>query len=580
MEKLNLQKAYGWRQAYEPAAMRGEAVDKSRLTFFKLVMAASVVVLLARLFFLQVVRGEELRLASVSNRTYVKRVLAPRGVIKSREGKVLVVNEPVYEVLLDNQGRVVRDRKQIPKKIALELKLAGDEVAEESVGRYYVEGGVMAHVLGFVGEVNEADLDKGELKPGDIIGKQGIEKTLDAALRGQVGEEVIELDAQGKVLRWVDQVEPVAGADVGLTIDLRLQKKLDELLGGKVGVAVASRPQTGEVLALVSKPSFDPNVFSRRQGAEDMAEARMQVLEDESMPMLNRAISGTYPPASVYKVVPALAALELGEIEAETLVADTGELRVNEYTYGNWYYSQYGRTEGEIGVVAALARSNDIFFYKLGEWVGPDRLANWSEKFGLGRVTGIELTGEVAGLVPNTLWKEREKGEGWFLGNTYHMAIGQGDLLVTPLQLHQMMGVVANGGRWCQPKLVAQMNGEPVLEVACEEVGLGEANLELVRQGLMAACEQGGTAYPFFDFDLAEYGAEYSGEGRNRVGCKTGTAQFFDSEDRTHAWFSVYAPAVNPEIMMTVLVEGGGEGSAVAAPIAREALEYWFGEVE
>lgn len=577
MKRIKLDEAYKWRAMYQPSGIMGGGIDTSRLGVLRLLVVAVLVAILGRLFFLQMIRGNELLAASVSNKTFVRRLLAPRGVIKDRKGEVLVLNEPVYEVLLDDQGRVMRDPDEIPREIALKMLTEGDLVGERSTGRYYPQGELLAHVLGYVGEVTPSDLENVELMAGDIVGKAGVEKTYDEVLRGQAGEETIELDAKGKVLRWVGETKPIEGADLGLTIDLGLQRKLVEAMDGQKGAVVASDPMTGEVLGLVSLPSFDPNVFSRVSVEAGASGARQEILNDEEMPMLNRVVGGSYPPGSVFKVVPATAGLELGEIDAERVVEDTGELRVDEYRYGNWYYDQYGRVEGEVDLKLALSRSNDIYFYKLGEWVGPDRLANWAETFGMGRLTGIELTGEVKGLVPNTLWKEREKGESWFLGNTYHFAIGQGDLLTTPIQVHQMMGVVASQGRWCKPKLVEKINDERVVVVECEELGVEKENLELVREGLVAACEPRGTAYPFFEFDLSVYGDEYNGEGRDRVGCKTGTAQFFDPDDRTHAWFSVFAPAVNPEIMVTVLVEAGGEGSSVAAPVAKEVLEYWFG---
>jgi len=366
-----------------------------------------------------------------------------------------------------------------------------------------------------------------------------------------------------------------------LTIDAGLQEVLYEALAGRKGAAVASNPETGEILALVSSPSFDPNMFSRRQlldeqAAKIEAETIGAIFNSQDKPILNRAISGAYPPGSVFKVVPAMAGLEEGVLKRDTEVEDMGELRVESYSYKNWFYTQYGRTEGLVDVVMALKRSNDIFFYKTAEWLGAERLAKWSREFGLGETTGLELPGEVKGLVPTPLWKERYVGEKWFLGNTYHFGIGQGDLLTTPLQINQMMGVIASQGKWCQPILVAGIGEEEEIKIACRELGVNPENLEIVKSGLVEACSSGGTAYVFFEFDLAKFGEEYATEGRNRVACKTGTAQFNNPDDNTHAWFSVFAPAVKPEILVTVLIEGGGEGSAEAAPVAKKALEYWF----
>jgi len=558
-------------------------MTKVRLVLMKVVFVAAMVMVGLRLFELQVVQGQTLRARSDNNRIYRRTFSAPRGVITDRKGVPLVVNQPIYRLMTTDEGKLRMDTALISREEALRREAGGDSSVVYDVGRYYPWGPVMAHVVGYVAEAGEEEVASGYTL-GDLVGRAGVEREYENALAGVRGSELVEVDAVGKVIRRVGQEEPTAGVDVGLTVDAGLQQELYRLMDGNKGVVVATNPNNGEILALVSSPSFDPNLFSLESNqvgsGKHVDEVARQkelavVLTSEDQPLLDRAVAGIYPPGSVFKVVPAVAGLETGKVNFETKVNDEGALTVDQYRYGNWYFDQYGRTEGEVDLVTALKRSNDIFFYKVGEWLGPVTLGEWAGNFGLGKLTGVDLPGEVAGLVPTPAWKEKVKGERWFLGNTYHMAIGQGDVLVTPLGLNQMMGVIASGGRWCRPHVLKSKGGVDQHVTECHEVGISQENLDLVKSGLVAACQTGGTGYPLFGYDLGQYGPEYAGD-RSKVACKTGTAQFVNSDNLTHAWFSVFAPAVNPEIQLTVLVEGGGEGSAVAAPIARQALGWWF----
>jgi len=277
------------------------------------------------------------------------------------------------------------------------------------------------------------------------------------------------------------------------------------------------------------------------------------------MPFFNRPLGGVYPPGSVFKMVTAVAGLEEGVIDATSLIRDSGEIRIGDYRYGNWYYDDYGRTEGEIDIVRALRRSNDIFFYRLGEMVGAEALASWARILGYESTGGLEYLGAVAGTIPDPLWKERVKGERWFLGNTYHMAIGQGDVLVSPMQVNRMTAALAARGVMCPPLLRQSEVGRQ----SCEQLNLSEETLELVIEGMRQTCESGGTAFPLFGFEPV-------------LACKTGTAQQGGLDHLPHAWFTVFAPLHDPQIAITVLVEEGGQGSEVAAPVAREGLEYFF----
>ena len=313
-------------------------------------------------------------------------------------------------------------------------------------------------------------------------------------------------------------------------------------------MVVVSDVGTGEILALVSSPSFDPG-------------RPAEFVDRPEKPFFNRAVGGEYPPGSVFKLVTAVAGLEEGKVTETTQIEDTGEIRVGEFRYSNWYFDQYGRKEGALNLVGGLRRSNDIFFYRVGEAVGPEKLAEWARRLGLGKATGWELGGEGAGLVPDPAWKEKFKGERWWLGNTYHMAIGQGDVAVTPLQVNMLTGVVGTG-RLCRPEIIFNFQFSIF---NCEDLGISEKTLELVRQGMTEACLPGGTAFPLFGWEP-------------QVACKTGTAQHGGKETLPHAWFTVLAPADKPEIALTVLVEAAGEGSYEAAPVAKEILEYWFHE--
>ena len=380
---------------------------------------------------------------------------------------------------------------------------------------------------------------------GDLVGRTGIEETYDERLRGIDGGEIFEVNTLGERIREVGQIKPIPGRDIHLSLDAELSKVAFAALEGRPGAVVASEVKTGQVLVLVSSPSFNPEKLEP------------EILTDEEKPLFNRAISGIYPPGSVFKIVTASAGVEEDKVDEKTTYEDKGLIQVGEYVYKNWYFSQYGKTEGVIDLVQAIKRSTDTFFYKVGEWVGANKLSDWAKAFGFGRLTGIDISAEAEGLVPSPKWKEKIIGERWFLGNTYHFAIGQADLLTTPLQVNMMTSVIANKGKLCQP--FVQQQNSPV----CQDLKLKAETLRLVREGMKEACSTDGTAFPFFDFQPS-------------TACKTGTAEFGDAEGRTHAWLTAFAPTNNPEIVVTALVEAGGEGSYVAAPIVKKVIEAWF----
>ena len=522
--------------------------------FLRGILILGTLVLFARLFELQVIKGNYYRDLSDGNRVRRVTINAPRGKIFARGGEVLVDNRPVYfRLVLTGDGGYQK----------IEVEESGlDTIIEYK--RFYPLGADLAHVTGFVGYVAESELsrvepkcpEKGALKLNSWVGRNGLEETYNCELRGYDGEELIEVDTHGNKVRVLGRKPARTGEDIRTTIDYGLQKKAVDAIKGKIGAIVATDIK-GEVLALYSSPSFDPNLFVDSNSAYS---SRLEnVLNDSNHPLFNRAIAGLYHPGSTFKIVTSIAALSEGKIDEKFIFDDPGVISVNDFEFANWYFTQYGGLEGELGVVRAIARSTDTFFYKVGELVGIKNLASWSRKFGLEDKSGIDLAGEVTGLVPDPEWKERVKGEKWFLGNTYHVAIGQGDLALTPLSVNQISSVVASYGKVCRP-FIARRENE--VNESCRELGISTKNISLVKQGMVEACTTGGTGYPFFNYNP-------------KVACKTGTAETIEM-GKTHAWFTVFAPSDDPEIMLTVLVEKGGEGSSVAAPIAREILEFYF----
>lgn len=470
------------------------------------VLVAVGTILFSRVLYLQLIQGKEYQLTAQGNHLELVREVAPRGKILDRHG-----------------AELPRDPANAP-------------------------------IVGYVSEVNETELGcrSGLCYVGGMqVGRAGIEQIYEATLRGRDGGVMVEKDASGKTVRELGKNEAEEGTDITLTVDAALQEIMYSALKNRAGSAVALDLQ-GRVLGLVSSPSYDP---------KDIVP---YLADTEKLYFFDRAISATYPPGSVFKLVTATAGLMEGAITKETTFEDTGEIRVGEYRYGNWYFDQYGRTEGVIGLTRALARSNDIYFYKVGEELGVSKLVAWARKMGLGELTGIELSGEKEGLVPDELWKERRTGEKWFLGNTYHMAIGQGDLLVTPLQVARMT-LSAVTGRKCRVTVVGEE------QPRCESLNIKSEYQELVIEGMKEAClpaqagSSGGTAYPLFDIVP-------------KAACKTGTAQHAGQKgesDEPHAWITVAYPADNPELILTVMLEAAGEGSDIAGPVAREILEGW-----
>lgn len=554
-------------------------------------------IILARVFYIQVLQGNYYRGLSNENRIKTIIIHNPRGIIFDRNKIPLVFNTPGFRKTENPQSGQVGDKTvQLTREKALEEIAKGEKNLEIDSLRSYPYKDAMAHVLGFIGQISKDELKDEKYKDYkalDLIGKTGIEKQYESVLRGVDGKQLVEIDSLGKAVRTLGQTDPIPGNDIILTLDSKLQNAAYEGLKDiKKGAVVVTTPR-GEVLTLVSKPSFDPNLFSlgdARVASESGYSSVTQILSDsENQPFLNRAIGGVYPPGSTFKLITAAAGLENNIIDDRFEVVDNGVITVGAFSFSNWYFTEYGKTEGSVNVIKAIKRSNDIFFYTLADKIGVEELSKTARKFGLGKKSGIDLEGEASGLVPDSEWKQREIGESWYLGDSYHYGIGQGYLLTTPLQVNQWTRVIASGGMLYEPHLLKSSK----LKVQGSKL-ISEKTFELIREGMIESCSPGGVAWPLFEFRVQNSELRIDGKNITEVpqstvsaqfkdyrhvviACKTGTAQHGGETTLPHAWITLFAPAYNPEIVITVLAESSGEGSNIAAPVAKKILEEWFG---
>ena len=521
--------------------------------------------LVAKLVEIQVIKGSYYRGLSEENRIRHIPIPAPRGRILARGGEVLAGNIETKKKIEFNseEGFILSE----------EIDNASDEDIVATYKRYYPLGDEFSHALGYLAKVGEDEVNKinpncpqkGPVLSDSLVGKTGLEGSYECLLSGIPGEEIVEVDASGKKIRTLGRKEPIAGKDLQTTVDYGLQETLAKEMYGKKGAAIVTDVHGG-ILAFYSYPTFDPNIFLNKGNGDAIS----ALLSNEDLPFFDRVIGGTFHPGSVFKPLVAIAALEEGLIDRNFVYTDMGVIKVNDYTYSNWYFTEYGRTEGTIDLIKALARSTDTFFYTIGQMVGPDNIFKWGSSFGLNEPTGIDIGGEVGGLIPTPEWKEKVKKESWYLGNTYHMSIGQGDVSLTPIEVNSYIAAIADGGNLCIPHFgstdteVLNLNSSAF---SCRQVRVKEKNLDLVKEGMEAACADGGTAYTFFDFESTHSGI--------KVACKTGTAEV-STDGEPHAWFTFFASSDNPQIVATILIEKGGQGSSVAGPIARTIADYYF----
>lgn len=509
-----------------------------------------------RLIDVQLLQGDTFAQFANNNRTFSVEQPEERGVFLDRYGDPLVYNSPIY-YKLDSNETLYSERKRITRDEALESLSQDADSVQIEYERMYLYPQALAPTLGYIGAVTVDDLlTDTSLHISDKIGKMGLELQFQSLLRGVKGAKKYEINALGEKQKLLAEDEGRVGNTLSTSIDPYLSQIAFEAMGEAKGAVVIMDADTGEVLSLVSTPTFDVNYLSQSKTNQEEEQSRVDMVRSFfSHPQklfFNRAVSGQYPPGSVFKVITSLAGLEDKKITSDTTVDDEGVLVVGEYKYANWYFTQFGRTEGLISLVKAIARSNDTYFYKVAEWVGPEKIKEMSLLFGLGKKTNIELQSETMGLIPDPEWKQLAIGERWFLGNTYHLGIGQGDLLVSPIQVAQMIQAIANEGTLCQPSLVSTNIGDGGVlaekELAqkknCKEVGVLPENLELVVRGMLDACSVGGTGFPFFIHNSQYRHAEldaFSQIEQGAVACKTGTSEFGGTDSRgyrkTHGWF-------------------------------------------
>jgi len=597
---------------YEPAKFR------RKFNIVVWLVSCAFLILTGKLWYLQVIKGDQLRQRSENNRIRVQEVKPLRGLVMDRNGVILVDNQPSFDVsiipedakdvsAITDRLRVLYDRRGVasfkdvpPVKgrkpfvpVKLDRHIGRDKLAVVETNslnlpgivvdvvpvRKYNFGAMLAHVLGYVGEISSAELKKGpyrSYRSDDIVGKYGIEKNLDLYLKGVSGGEQAEVNVAGRKLRILGGVEPVPGYNVMLTVDSAIQKICWDAFTEKAGTAIVMDPRDGSVLAMMSKPSFDPALFNRGISEIDWK----CLISDPLCPLQHRAVAGQYPPGSTYKLIVAAAALGEGVVTPRTKINCTGKYTLGDRTYRCWKKGGHG----VVDLNRALVESCDVYFYHLGEMLGVDTLASYSRKFGFGVKTGIPLPGEKGGLVPTKRWKKEKLKESWQKGETISLSIGQGFLLVTPLQLIRAYCALANGGTVYRPRLlnrIESVRGEVVREFGPEKesnIPVSPANLEILRKGLWGAVN-----------DLHGTGKACMREEKDVCG-KTGTAQVIgmpeEDEDpheekvpykvRDHALFVCFAPCNDPEIVVLVIVEHGGHGGSVAAPIARKIIDGYF----
>ncbi len=569
-----------------------------RITVLLTVIVGLLGVLALRLWQVQIVQGDYFLRLSEENRLRVTSLTAPRGLIVDRRGRPLVVNRPAFTVALlpmelrrgrpevavvarllgldvaeverkiadgrDRPFAPVRLRRDVPKEIvaAIEesrLDLPGVLVEVEPV-RQYSYGDLAAHLLGYLGEINDRELralrSQG-YESGDLIGKDGVERTYDRYLRGRNGEIQAEVDALGRPLRTLGTVPAVPGGTAVLGLDLDVQRAAEAALGDRLGAVVAMDPHTGEIVAFVSHPAFDPNLFS----AGIAAAAWNRLLHDPRQPMLDRALQGGYPTGSVFKIVTASAALDLGVVNAESRFFCPGF-----YNLGGHIFHDH-EAHGTVSFLDAIAQSCNVVFWTVSRPVGPVHLAEYARTYGMGQTTGIDLPEESAGIMPDPDWKTRTHREPWYAGDTLNTAVGQGYVLATPLQVARMIAAVANGGEMVTPHAVTAIrapDGRELVRIAPPATGrvqVSAATMAVLQSGLAAVVSRGTAA------SIQIPGLAVAG--------KTGTAE--SPRGKPYAWFAGYAPADAPRLAVVAMVENAGYGAEFAAPIVRRVLEVAFG---
>jgi penicillin-binding protein 2 len=581
-----------------------------------------LVLYIFRMWHLQVLEGAKYRYQSENNRLRLEEIPAARGIIFDRNGNPLVENRPAYHLQIIREDvpdmeqtiaelarlcernpeelfNVLELNKQVPKFLPLRLvsDLDRDSLARVEAHRVRLPGvfiqlepkreyrwqGTATHLIGYLSEITEAELKSGQYPgyfPGEDVGRIGVESAFEKYLHGKRGGRQVEVDAIGRRIRLLDEVLPVAGKNIWLTIDIELQKVAESCLDGRVGAIVALDPNNGAVLAMASSPVFDQEKFIRGMKRDEW----QALSRDRNHPLLNRVIGGTYPPGSTYKALVALAALKEGAVSPETAFFCPGYVEFADRKYRCW--RDHGH--GSMAMNMAIIQSCDVYFYQSGLRLGVDRLAHWVKAFGLGERTGIGLPGESPGLVPTSSWKKQAVGVPWQKGETLSIAIGQGFDSATPLQMALAYAAIANNGKLWQPYVVRRIEGhgaDDVDEIRGKlkaQIPIEQRYFDVVKKGLLGVVESDqGTAHAIKDKSIPIAG-------------KTGTAQVVQiaeganrkllakaakEKERDHAWFVGYAPADNPKIVVAALIEHGGHGSSAAAPLVQKVITSYLRNV-
>ena len=593
---------------------------KKKIRVFAILVVVSFLCLWMRIWYLQILKWQYLTGLSENNRVQIVILPANRGMIKDRNGETLVSTRPAFNLYLTPEDaqdldsslnklsqRISLDRKKLKKKMAQtksfkEVLIKGD-ISREEVAfveennmslpgiriraeplRNYVFNNLASHTLGYLGEISKARLEslKGSTyRQGDFVGKNGLESIYESLLRGDKGYKEVEVDVSGRELKTLRKISPESGNNLILTLDVKIQEEVEKLMTGTAeqnmnGSVVVMKVQTGEIIAITSKPSFDPNKFAAGISPQNWK----ALVTDEWHPLQNRSIHGQYPPGSTYKIVTALAGLEEGVIKPDTSVFCPGHFRLGSGRYRCWKKSGHG----SMNLHDALVQSCDVYFYTIGHQLGIDTIAKYAKRFGLGRSTRLGLSREKKGLVPTTQWKLLNKKEPWQLGETISASIGQGFNLVTPIQQLVLMAAVANGGILLKPYLIKRIEG-PEGQIRKEffpeivgQIGVDLDNLEQVRKALR-------------DVVNGVRGTGKKSRLKNIiVSGKTGTAQVVRMKSdeelekgevipvkyRDHAWFMAFAPYEKPVVAVAIIVEHGGHGGTTAGPIAGKIFKKYF----
>ncbi len=599
--------------AFEQASVE---IFSTRLKIVILIVIAAFATLILKLWLLQVVQGPAYRTQSENNRIRLQDIPPFRGMIFDRHGELLVDNRPSFDLLVvpeEIQGRrnlvdslnrlVGADPETLEEKlegeaygfrpVLIKRNLSRGELAVTETNlfnlpgamiqvkpqRHYLYNEFASHLIGYLGEISEGQLNSGHYadnRAGDLIGKYGVERIWQNKLQGTRGGEQVEVDAAGRKLAVLSRKPPMAGENLALTIDKKLQLTAEKALAGKKGAIVAMNPMNGEILAMASAPAFDPNVFIE---GIDKAEW-MRLTTSKECPLQDRAIQGQYSPGSTFKIVMALAGLEEGVIDPDEELFCDGKFILGDHVFHCWRKQGHGK----VNLHRALVESCDVYFYRLGKRLGVDKIARYAKMCGLGQPTGFELGSEKGGLIPTSQWKLKRFGVPWQQGETISTSIGQGFVLVTPLQMARLIGAVFNGGILYEPKVVKWIGkeGEESYQFAPRQVGkirVKEEHLAFIRDALVGAVnERRGTGSKARMKDVTIAG-------------KTGTAQVIaldkersfgkgnelPQEFNDHAWFVALATVENPVLAIAVLVENGGHGGSAAAPIASELIKTYLG---